>query len=1161
MQPKQWIDVFLNTRQLRYDALCSSAIPLYQYALTDDEFLSLKKTLRTSMFLGIQEVFSAIKHWDALFVLYTAEWWRREHDGSAWAWEPVFASFKGDVSELSVNQRNMLVERGLSYWHRPLRKVNGSRRYFGTLAVEGGLPLRQLSNLDSQGGWLGRVFKSAIPKYIRLRSSGVMATEVVSEYAGYCPKTFRNDQIYSILGDMLETVVALKIDYKLAEQQAPIEYLDKVVSDWRTRFPLPVDDAVSVHLLSDMISMAAKAEEGGVPFSVTRCLNAHFSLELHLECKRFVPLNLIFSGQDDALIPFKLSVELVCEDNTRIALGYALKTQYKNNACLKMPSLDTRIAGAKASLSYVLNFKYLSEVIKTIPLIGAEHLNNDVPWVFRCRDEQWILEGTASVSTRANSVRVMYPHHLSSESNDELTLLTELEHKKIIETTESFRLQDKADGSFFVIQTAQSRSAESYYLQGQELSYVSEPTALYLGLPVVRCYQHETTQTNIIPATTLVARPVSSTGSWQSLQSVGQGIYDVRLLGQDGRIKFRKKCALLADDFLIRLKPLKNTVSGLIVLEHIGDAEVICDPAIRHTINVCDDGVEIECFTDERQLSSVALSLRWSGQIEMLNLRVPFPIKGGALIDADDVRSSQSILYLDNLYGFRVRLFSERPKYKKELTIELKLIDTLLSDVKDIYFRERVKRDGAVVDLSMINYLEWTQSLLSCSSNLDSYVKFSVYESGAEMFSVAIHQYQTTLERNIVEGCVDLSFSDHARCSYTDLSGIRLKAMRLSHPEEQQGLLDEKLSENTGVGSWYFYPETRVPEPWLIYSCPDSSVSLRPLLWMGTQEIKVNEINPLTVSTLHTAVMIESFTVRQWVLKKILLKMAFDFSHSGWDYLKDLAGITMHLPLSSFDIWSAVVSDHKILVALVLQMDQTFIEKVTAELPVLWELIALAEWLSVLDVYRLYLSTSLDDNALVINLLNSRLEHLTYLPQSMDIVLLLLRLRVTGKNCPELLFLQHENVEGIVIEQIKEIRRDMDRQQADSEWLRYLDNEIEGYWLNMPDIAKVLLNVEGTPKYHLAVLRLPILLAHFCLQTSPVHWSADRLHIFKLKQLKAFDDVWFKTVFDLALGYLAQLAVNEQGVQEKVAIIKARFELDIQVIDNELYVLEDKNNV
>jgi hypothetical protein len=86
MHPKNWITEFLYNHKLSD----SDERPLYQYRVTDEEFESLKQVMKLSSRLGLSLVSKQLPRWDAAFVIYAAEWWRRKYDGSSWSWNKVF---------------------------------------------------------------------------------------------------------------------------------------------------------------------------------------------------------------------------------------------------------------------------------------------------------------------------------------------------------------------------------------------------------------------------------------------------------------------------------------------------------------------------------------------------------------------------------------------------------------------------------------------------------------------------------------------------------------------------------------------------------------------------------------------------------------------------------------------------------------------------------------------------------------------------------------------------------------------------------------------------------------------------------------------------------------------------------------------------------------
>ena len=231
MLPKNWLTEFLSSRNIP----TTDARPLYRYRMNDTEFESLKSALSTTALFGIENIHKTAG-WNAAFVIYASEWWRREYDGSSWSWVKLFASFNADIKVLSTSRRNLLVETGLRYWGRKVRVINGSSRYLGTIAIEGGLPLNQITSKSND--WLGRVFRQVIPKYSRLHHTGVKAESLIGECDYIIPRTYQNDQVFAILGDMVKTVVEFKQKYALQDCNNPIGVLDQKKPTWRENFSI-----------------------------------------------------------------------------------------------------------------------------------------------------------------------------------------------------------------------------------------------------------------------------------------------------------------------------------------------------------------------------------------------------------------------------------------------------------------------------------------------------------------------------------------------------------------------------------------------------------------------------------------------------------------------------------------------------------------------------------------------------------------------------------------------------------------------------------------------------------------------------------------------------------------------------------------------------------
>lgn len=94
---------------------------LYTYHLTEVELANLRMILRSVHERGISTIH--YKAWCACFVLWGAEWYRREYDESiGWSWSGIWQAlgFKYDNVELAK-----MVSLGLEgYWERPLKGMN-----------------------------------------------------------------------------------------------------------------------------------------------------------------------------------------------------------------------------------------------------------------------------------------------------------------------------------------------------------------------------------------------------------------------------------------------------------------------------------------------------------------------------------------------------------------------------------------------------------------------------------------------------------------------------------------------------------------------------------------------------------------------------------------------------------------------------------------------------------------------------------------------------------------------------------------------------------------------------------------------------------------------------------------------------------------------------
>jgi hypothetical protein len=87
-----------------------------------------------------------------------------------------------------------------------------------------------------------------------------------------------------------------------------------------------------------------------------------------------------------------------------------------------------------------------------------------------------------------------------------------------------------------------------------------------------------------ISSSKLVARSANTRNSWLPASDIHQGIVEIRYQDNQGNVRFRKKCAILPQDFSVRFKPSPKSLDGRICLDNTNDVTVICGSAIRNTM-------------------------------------------------------------------------------------------------------------------------------------------------------------------------------------------------------------------------------------------------------------------------------------------------------------------------------------------------------------------------------------------------------------------------------------------------------------------------------------------------------------------------------------------------------------------------------------------------
>jgi hypothetical protein len=115
---RDWVAQFLGSRGLEKP----DGSPIYAYRCNDSEFGELGVLIRSETRLPI--VADRLSVSDCgLFCLYSAEWWRRNHESGPWKWEGILESM--GWSGTPIGKLYPIVREGLHFWPRR-REFGGS---------------------------------------------------------------------------------------------------------------------------------------------------------------------------------------------------------------------------------------------------------------------------------------------------------------------------------------------------------------------------------------------------------------------------------------------------------------------------------------------------------------------------------------------------------------------------------------------------------------------------------------------------------------------------------------------------------------------------------------------------------------------------------------------------------------------------------------------------------------------------------------------------------------------------------------------------------------------------------------------------------------------------------------------------------------------------
>lgn len=911
---------------------------LFAYDLSEDEHASLGRVLGSAIADagGIEALaIRCLGRTPALappaaFVLFAAEWWKREYEGGVWDWSPIIEKLDTDPESFPAQLRSEFVARGLSFWQ--LSPLSSGKRFIGSIVVNGGIPMRLLAH---GAGPLATVLSQLLALASRFRWGRTQLLEAAAERQIYLPAAYRRPEISELLVQFVEVVLQLKEEYQLEGLSDPTARLDEVAPAWRRRFPVALASEAAQALLTGLVREAAaqtsEAEKG--LFQMERrllrdAISGSYFIESHAShATRASAEDLagLFGFTDVDRLPRYFSVDLETDGRRPFVDGRMVLGAENPVANLSGRKLVLKGKAAQAEHLLVLRAQ-IGDLGERVTMPGGSALPDEDPWLFVEGDAgQLVFVAAGSARLPQSAAWVALPTGWSIETDaispaEDVGELMRLSGsaRRVFHLGSDARLS--LDDLQYRVRLKQvSHAAQIYQWKGMRLPE-AKGRAVFRDRQAPRLYR--------TAELTLVKVPTSDQ-EWrrrgaQDLVTPKEayGPVEVRIL-DDGELLARHRIFVLKPDARIEYTSGEVLGTGAVRFVNWGLIELAAESLVGVSAKVSTSGSTTTCI----ELSSavappaeIRVRIRWPGTPGELSLVLPYPVSGGRFLRASGaVAQPDEPVPLRDLIGMRLQVFDTNPARPQRYALQL----SLGKGGRQVSTQYPIKLDaGGRAEVRLLEYQRQIESLLGLFDDLDATVTAALSVGGHGTTRIQVRRYAASLERG--ENSVSLSESSKALLSERDLIFTRALASPLTL---QGGVVHELPPFESGgahAGAWDTSGLDLKQSPWLIYPAEDSAVMFRPLAWAlpADPELDSAAVDPGAVPASLDEAMLEPHPLGRWKqMHAVMLSMSEDLQHVSWPMLDAAWQTFHHLPLTALDVWRVVAKQPKAVLAFLLRSE------------------------------------------------------------------------------------------------------------------------------------------------------------------------------------------------------------------------------------------------
>ena len=1100
---KRWLSEFLFIRGHFQRGI--STKPLYSYQVSSDEYKELEECLRTDKHLALAPVNGS--YWAAGYCLFVSEWYRREYR-SEWSWDEVESRVG---CGFSPTQRGHLLENGLEgFWRREIRQREHGRDLLGSLFAEGGLPWQLVQSSHHS---FGRIVKKGLRNHYRTAEGLRTTLDIISTTDHGLPQVFSNMETMQLLAGIIDQLMYLADKYSIREQENPVALLDEKQPDWRSAFPVPLDQSNAQSLINEWLKDAGERQrenkqrrEDALAFTTQHKLVGDLP-EWSIISELILPREQVLPKIEN-LSTTRLELGFY-EGDRLTAKGGAVYLQSEGNELkVRFPEQHINLKRKNIQASVLLKLLENGRPVHIFNFHNSAIDYNHSPLVFEQRDDEWYLAAQASCQLNTGLVRIRLPESARIISGSASKLTECIEGGHWYQGTEDLLIMMSSDAYRIRLNEQQDASLQPS-LSGKISLYESRSNTVFVGFPKLNLpdgYGYSQDQLHHL----IDGHRVTNTQLYSQA-----GIVRYRVKNDQGETLLHRKISTLPDGFYFSAFPAIGDQSAKIKIEN-GDGlliQVLDDQISSHEEKTSTGHYLYLNHTGESIPAKFRIEISSNKSIEPVELMIPYPYQGVRLIDSDDKPVNKTDLTIDEMLGMQLHLFSGQAQ-SQTFHLRLQLIEPYSrreSNAELIrHFTYKIGQEPHV--LNLFSFQSEVQRLLSSVDNQDAFIRLTL-ESNQLLMRLNIRRYSGIVEKQ-----------DNGSLSVYGLNGqlinepLDVQAMLLTDPKQKPVSLEKQGTEGVFTG------EYRLPEvmnrsgTWLIYPCPESSVQFRP----GLHVTDVAETPDYSqeAKSLHQATELYHPKLNRDVIDQQIEEMADNLQHSGWQYLLDLKTEFGHLPLSVFETWQALAKNPKALAVSIfrMHMDEVFCNRVRDELAIIWEGISLPLWRDAYSAVRSWYQNLGTPENYIDGLLSS---HKTILLHVVSGFEHLGNYIETG--CPDN---QYSVPPEVVLPMwYQELRQNHD---SDNKWPTELGVELRA-WVqrqNLPDGIKLLSNIGFTH----AVTLLPIFMAYVTAGKESINslHSDPAFLKFSIRVASDFNRCdWYNPVHAMMVSYL--LTADAQG--------------------------------